>query len=206
MTKQEVFLEMMIHLTQDEVPSEYLNRMSEKELFSEYPLNLLLKMKDTEQSKKYHPEGSVWNHTMMVVDEAAKVRNQSKDYQAFMWAALLHDIGKPPTTKVRKGKITSYDHEKVGAELSKEFLMYYTSDQEFIIKVCALVRWHMQILFVVNDLPYGEPREMIKEVNVHEISLLSWCDRMGRGGADPTVEVRNGKIFKDKIRKMQNSK
>ncbi len=38
-----------------------------------------------------------------------------------MWGALLHDLGKAPTTKIRKGKITSYDHDKVGAELVRNF-------------------------------------------------------------------------------------
>lgn len=36
-------------------------------------------MKTTAQSPVHHPEGNVWNHTMLVVDEAAKRRAESKD-------------------------------------------------------------------------------------------------------------------------------
>ena len=103
------FEELNKHLLEDIAPSGYFNSL-DKEL-DIYPLNLLKKLKNVEQSKKYHPEGNVWNHTMMVVDEAAKVKDQSSHSKAFMWAALLHDIGKPDTTKVRKGRITSYDHD-----------------------------------------------------------------------------------------------
>lgn len=38
----------------------------------------------------------------MVVDEAAKRRNLSKEKDVLMWSALLHDIGKKPTTKKKK--------------------------------------------------------------------------------------------------------
>jgi putative nucleotidyltransferase with HDIG domain len=38
-----------------------------------------------------------------------------------MWAALLHDIGKPDTTKQYKGRITSYDHDKAGALIARKF-------------------------------------------------------------------------------------
>ena len=73
-----------------------------------------------------------------------------------MWGALLHDLGKAPTTKIRKGKITSYDHDKVGAELCREFLEVFTDDEEFIKQVTALVRWHMQTLFVIKNLPFAD--------------------------------------------------
>ena len=92
---------------------------------------MLYQLKRTDQSPLHHPEGNVWNHTLLVLDEAAKVRRISRDPKVFMWAALLHDIGKPETTRIRKGKITAYDHDKAGAELSKEFLRQFSDDAEF---------------------------------------------------------------------------
>lgn len=32
---------------------------------------MLYNLKETEQSKVHHPEGNVWNHVLLVVDEAA---------------------------------------------------------------------------------------------------------------------------------------
>lgn len=114
----DVFDEITQHLLKDEKPSMFIGSISKDARLEGYPFSMLWKLKSTEQSKKYHPEGSVWNHTLLVLDEAAKVRTQSKDAIAFMWAALLHDIGKPSTTRTRNGKITSYDHDKAGEKLS----------------------------------------------------------------------------------------
>ncbi|HKL78908.1 MAG TPA: HDIG domain-containing protein [Mobilitalea sp.] len=187
------------HLMEDRAPSVYFNLISVEAVFSEYPLNMLLKLKSTEQSAKHHPEGSVWNHTMLVVDEAALVREESRDAKALMWAALLHDVGKPGTTRNRKGKITSYDHDTVGAKLVKKFLEVFTNDEEFISKVEGLVKYHMHMLYVLKNLPYGDPQMMIKEVDPHEIALLCRCDRLGREGVDRQAEEENYRLFATRI-------
>ncbi len=187
------FEELTKHLLEDEFPSEYFNSL-DKEL-EQHPLTMLLELKSVEQSKKYHPEGNVWNHTMMVVDEAAKVREHSRDKRVFMWSALLHDIGKPGTTKIRKGRITSYDHDAAGAGLSKKFLEFYTDDNDFITKVSLMVRYHMHMLYVLKKLPFGDPSQMVKDIDIHEIALLCRCDRLGRVGADREEEIKNYKEF-----------
>ncbi|MFT5874384.1 MAG: tRNA nucleotidyltransferase (CCA-adding enzyme), partial [Clostridium sp.] len=166
--------------------------VNNKNVFTQYPYTLLRNLLDTPQSPQHHPEGNAWDHTMLVVDNAAQEKGLSENPRAFMWGALLHDLGKAPTTKVRKGKITSYDHDKVGAELCKEFLEVFTDDGEFIKRVTALVRWHMQTLFVVKDLPFGDVKSMANEISISEIALLSKCDRLGRG------ELSESKIKEEK--------
>lgn len=181
-TGQEAFAEFNTHLLEDEKPSEYFKGlMKTSEIFKTYPFDMLGKLSLTEQNRQHHPEGSVWNHVMMVVDNAAARKQESKEPRALMWAALLHDIGKPPTTQVRRGKITSYDHDKVGAKMAGEFLSAFTQERDFIDKVVHLVRWHMQVLFVVKDMPFADITHMLDEVPLDEISLLCLCDRLGRG-------------------------
>lgn len=198
-TKTEVFKDIENHLLYDDKPSSYLNYISETEPFKDYPFKWLNDMKYTMQSPKHHPEGSVWNHTMLVLDEAAKEKHKSKDKRVFMWAALLHDIGKPGTTKIRKGRITSYDHDKLGAKMAKEFLSEFSQDSEFIEAVSNLVRWHMQILFVVKGLSFGDIESMKKHTDLEEVALLGLCDRMGRTGADRNEETKNINLFLDKV-------
>lgn len=188
--KQKQYEEITKHLLKDDKPSEYLKAISREEQFQGYPFAMLWKLKTTEQSPKYHPEGSVWNHTMLVLDEAAKVRHKSKDPKVFMWAALLHDIGKPDTTRNRKGRITSYDHDIVGEKLCKDFLLMLTEDEEFIQKVASYVRYHMHMLYVLKKLPYGDVRSMLKKVDIYDIALLCRCDRLGRTGADTEIEEK----------------
>jgi putative nucleotidyltransferase with HDIG domain len=196
---QDFFDNLNEHLLQDAKPSDYINRLSKEPDFKEYPLSMLLLLQKTEQSIKYHPEGSVWNHTMLVVDEAAKVRDQSKQLRSFMWAALLHDIGKPDTTVNRKGKITSYDHDTVGARLTKDFLQCYTEDDNFIQEVSALVRYHMHMLYILKGLPFGNTKKMLQEVDAEEIALLCRCDRLGRSGVDADSVEAEYDEFKNRI-------
>jgi len=182
-------------LLNDNKPSEFITKILEGENGCIFPFDMLSRLKWTEQSPKHHPEGSVWNHTMLVVDEAAKVRDKSKNSRAFMWTALLHDIGKPDTTKVRNGKTTSYGHEKVGAVLSEKFLREFSDDLKFIETVSSLIRWHMQILFVVNDLPFADIPQMKNQTDVGEVALFGLCDRLGRLNPDRNEEEKNIALF-----------
>jgi tRNA nucleotidyltransferase (CCA-adding enzyme) len=200
-----IFEEITEHLMNDEHPSEYIQKLAVSEAFREYPFSMLVKLKATEQSKQHHPEGNVWNHTMMVVDQAAMVRNQCKEAKVFMWAALLHDIGKPDTTKNRKGRITSYDHDKVGEKLCINFLRVMTEDEVFIQEVAALVRYHMHMLYVLKELPFREERLMLQRVDLQEIALLCRCDRLGRTGADREKEELQYLEFIKKMNKISGN-
>lgn len=193
-----LFQETDRHLMEDPAPSRFLRSIEDASQMRQYPFSLLRRTRFTDQSPHHHPEGNVWNHTLLVVDEAAKVKEQSQWPRAFLWAALLHDIGKPPTTKQRKGRITSYGHDKAGAGLADEFLLFFHCDRPFIRQVRALVRYHMQILFVVNGLPYADMEGMTRSVDVREIALLGMCDRLGRGAADVRAEQKNIAAFLEK--------
>lgn len=190
-----IFDKITEHLLRDEKPSLYIEETARQELWKEYPLSLLLRLQNTEQSPKYHPEGTAWNHTMMVLDEAAKVRNQSSDPEVLLWSALLHDIGKPSTTVNRKGKITSYDHDKAGETLCIEFLQYFNRNSDFIEAVAALVRYHMHMLYVLQKLPYADMKGLRKRTKVTELALLCLCDRLGRTGADREAEYKEYREF-----------
>ena len=190
-----VFQQMETQLLQSEHPSTYFNSLLGQPWFQEEPFKNLYQLSKTEQSPIHHPEGDVWTHTMLVVNEAAKNRDKSSNPRVFMWAALLHDIGKGKTTKYRKGHITSYDHDKVGEDLTKEFLSQFTKDQEFIKQVCGLVRWHMMILYVTKNLKFGNKEKMLAETNLVDLGLLGWCDRLGRLGVDHEKEKTAIKLF-----------
>ena len=201
-TKKILLYEINNHLLLDEKPSDYFNSIAETPIFQEHPFHMLYKTRETEQSPIHHPEGNVWNHTMLVIDQAAKLKNKSKNEKVFMWAALLHDIGKPDTTRNKKGKITAYNHEKAGEVLAREFLKEFTADKRFIELVAGLVRWHMQILHVVRDSPFADIESMKKETDVKEIALLGFCDRLGRLKVNAAKEKENIDLFLRKCLKV----
>lgn len=199
MDKKQQFNEFDKVLLNEDKPSIFFEKlMNNGEFPSEYPFNMLSDLKNVNQSKEHHPEGNVWNHTMLVIDEAAKRKNNSKNKRVLMWAALLHDVGKAHTTKFKKGRYTAYNHDKVGAEMAEEFLKEFTSEYEFISEVKKMIFYHMHIMFIVKELPFGDIKSMIKDIDLNELALLGYSDRLGRGNLKKDIiekEEKNVKMF-----------
>ncbi|AQS07888.1 HDIG domain-containing metalloprotein [Clostridium beijerinckii] len=202
MNEKEIFLNIEEHLISDDKPSIYLENALKNHNLDNYPFSMISDLRDVDQNPKFHPEGNVFVHTMMVIDQGAVNRERSRDKRVFMWALLLHDIGKKPTTKLRKGRLTSYNHDSVGAEMAREFLTYFNMEENFIDEVRGLVRWHMQSLFVTKDMKFQNIGDMLRDVDINEIFLVSLSDRLGRGNLDH-IEINKTKEevrkFKEKI-------
>ncbi len=196
----ELFTAIEGHLLKDERPSVYLEHAAELPEFGSHPFLMLLRLKGSPQPPKYHPEGDVWKHTMLVIDEAAERRDQSNDARTFMWAALLHDLGKPGTTKIRNGKIISYGHDTLGAKLAREFLQFFSCDESFIEEVVKLVQWHMQLLYFEKSLPFFKEAELRENANIDDVGLLNLCDRIGRKNSDKQQEQQRVDRFVRKLK------
>lgn len=100
-------------------------------------------------------------------------------------AALFHDIGKPPTRIFSKEKndYTFYNHEVVGARLTKKILNDLKFSHETIEKVIKLVRWHM-FFSDTEQITHSAVRRMIANVgrdNIWDLINLRICDRVGTG-------------------------
>lgn len=205
MDNKEVFNKIEKYLLEEEKPSNKLNELIESKEMNGTSFSIIRELKDIPQEPKYHPEGNVWNHIMLVVDEAAVLSEKSANKRVLMWGALLHDIGKIKTTVKRKGRWTSYDHDTVGAEMVIRLLREVEDDQDFIDKVSKLVKYHMHYLYVEKNLPFGNPRKLVEETSVEEIALLSYADRCGRGNLsrkdrEETKEAIDR--FRDKLNNM----
>jgi tRNA nucleotidyltransferase (CCA-adding enzyme) len=100
-------------------------------------------LRETGQNPEHHPEGSVWTHTLMVVNNAAQLRKDvPEEWQlAYMYGTLLHDVGKPSTTLE---DFTAYGHEDVGEAIAVEFMRRLTDDKDLIEKVASIVGNHMR--------------------------------------------------------------
>ena len=96
------------------------------------------------QNPQFHSEGDVWNHTMMVLDEAAKYRGNAESPFGFMLAALCHDFGKTVCTQIADDLIRSIGHEKEGLPLIEAFLRRITTETKLINYVLNLCVLHMK--------------------------------------------------------------
>jgi len=99
----------------------------------------------TPQNVRFHQEGDVWIHTMMVLDAAATLRDNVPDKLAFMLSALCHDLGKPITTTVdEEGIVHSYNHEIQGLPIVKQFIRRLTGEVKLCKVVVNTVSLHMR--------------------------------------------------------------
>lgn len=95
----------------------------------------LLKLKGFDQLTPYHDK-DVLEHTMAVLDEIKPKLN-------LRMAALLHDISKPDCFTVdEKGRGHFYGHHIKSAELSEKILQRLGYEDEFILDVKTLIRYH----------------------------------------------------------------
>ena len=96
------------------------------------------------QNPTYHAEGDVWTHTMLVLDEGAKLRHRTAQPLWFMLSCLTHDFGKAVCTQEISGVLHAYEHEKLGLPLAEAFLRRITSETKLIEYVLNLTELHMK--------------------------------------------------------------
>ena len=99
----------------------------------------------TEQPPRYHPEGDVWTHTCLMLDDVPAPRDP-----VLAWSLLLHDIGKP-VTFCRKdnaeddgNQIRFPSHAPVGAAMAEVILKRLKQPTALIEQVKAVVADHMR--------------------------------------------------------------
>ncbi len=106
-------------------------------------------LKGVEQDPGWHPEGDVWAHTKVVVDNASHLaygdKLSSEEAMVQILAALLHDTGKVATTQISEdtGRIIAPKHEVVGVELASQFMDSIDIPIWMQQQVRPLVREHM---------------------------------------------------------------
>ena len=143
------------------------------------------------QDPEWHPEGDVWTHTAMVVDQAAtrKAAFTYPEQVTLMLGALLHDIGKPLVTATIDGRIKSPGHEGAGVPLATDLLdalQVHTLDGYPVrAQVLALVAWHMLPGAWGNSptpVSDGAFRRLARKVDMVLLARLAESDCQGRGG------------------------
>jgi len=105
-----------------------------------------------EQPPEFHPEGDVLTHTVLMLD------GMTERAPELAWAALLHDIGKPPTARRgpdRRGGVRwRFDsHDRIGAEMARAILTRLRMPNKLIENVSALIRDHMRFMEVPHMRP-----------------------------------------------------
>lgn len=187
LAKERVYEETKKALLKGHKPSIFFNCLYEMNKLNEFFIEVK-SLKGVAQSPIHHPEGDVWTHTMMVLDECAKYRDLSSNPLAFMFSGLCHDFGKAVTTTVEKdGKIRSIYHDIEGVSLSETFLNRLTNDKKIITYVKNMTELHMRPnMLAKSKASKKSSRKMFNQsINCEDLILLGKCDHLGRDIDEP---------------------
>ena len=134
------------------------------------------------QNPIYHAEGDVWNHTMLVLDQAAGLRENAENPYWFMLAALTHDFGKAICTEEQNGVLHSYDHEQKGIPLAEAFLLRFSRETRLIDYVKNMVLLHMKpnTLAHANSAVKATNRLFDQSIDPEGLICLAQADDRGR--------------------------
>jgi len=143
------------------------------------------------QEHEWHPEGDVWIHTLMVIDQArARIDGLSRGpAAAMMLGAMCHDLGKPATTALIDGRIRSMGHEERGVEpataLLDRFNIQSMDGYDVRQAVLGLVAHHLKpsaFFKAATPVSDGAFRRLAMKVDLELLARFAKADCHGRGG------------------------
>jgi tRNA nucleotidyltransferase (CCA-adding enzyme) len=144
------------------------------------------------QEPEWHPEGDVWVHTLMVVDEArARIDDLDRGpAAAMMLGALCHDLGKPDTTAVIDGRIRSPGHEEGGVAPATQLLdrlnVHSLDGYDVRRAVLGLVAHHLKpsaFRKAATPVTDGAFRRLALKVDLELLARFAKADCHGRSGS-----------------------
>ncbi len=100
-------------------------------------------MKGVQQPPQFHPEGDVWTHTLIMLEQMRSAT------PTLAWGILLHDVGKPSTFRMAD-RIRFDGHVEAGEELARSILGRLRVSNEETDQIIALIGNHMRF----KDAPH----------------------------------------------------
>jgi len=109
----------------------------------------IVTMHGVQQPPQFHPEGDVWVHTMLLLEQLP-----AGCAPTLAWGALLHDVGKPATftpPSSAEDRIRFNGHVEVGVRMAEEICARLRFSNEETAQIASLVKNHMR---------FGDVKEM----------------------------------------------
>ncbi len=145
-------------------------------------------MKGVQQPPEFHPEGDVFVHTLLLLENLPHPCPPT-----LAWGALLHDVGKPATFRVAPDRIRFDDHVDVGVKIAEEIcerLRFSARDTE---QVLALVDNHMRFGHATR-MKESTLKKFIRLPGFDEHLALHRADSLASHGNLSTYEFIRKKI------------
>ncbi len=152
-------------------------------------------MKGVEQPPQFHPEGDVWVHTLLLLE---KLREPTA---TLAWAALLHDVGKPPTFRLAD-RIRFDGHAEVGVGMARAILSRLRFAHDESEQIERLIGSHMKFQDV-EAMRESTLKRFVRQPSFDEHMELHRIDCLSSNGyttAYEYVKRRMAELTEDELK------
>jgi poly(A) polymerase len=139
-------------------------------------------MKGVVQGPDVHPEGDVFVHTLLCVQELREPTFE------LALAALLHDTGKPRTAVMRDGRWTFYGHAEIGEKMAEDVCRRLRLSNYQAGRVTWLVRQHMRLVNA-EEMREARLKRLFAESGFADLAELWRADCIASGGTAEPYEA-----------------
>ena len=160
------------------------------------------RMHGVEQPPQFHPEGDVWIHTLLLLEQL-----EPNCSMTLAWGALLHDVGKPPTFRRAPDRIRFDGHVEVGMAIAREICHRLRFSNDETHQILALIEHHMRFMnapqMKASTLKrFFRLRDFAEHLALHRMDCLAasgnlehWEYVRNRWQATPEEDVRPPRLI-----------
>jgi putative nucleotidyltransferase with HDIG domain len=134
-------------------------------------------MKGVEQPPEFHPEGDVFVHTLLLLDNLPDPCPLT-----LAWGALLHDLGKPATFRRAPDRIRFDGHVEVGVKMAEQICRRLRFSNDESEQILALVDNHMR---------FGDATRMKESTLKRFLRMPAFAEHLALHRADCLASHRN---------------
>jgi poly(A) polymerase len=134
------------------------------------------RMQGVAQSPDYHPEGDVFRHTLLAIEQLP-----AGAAETLALGLLFHDVGKPLTAGRRDDRITFYGHSAVGADLAVAICQRLRRSRATWERVDYLVRNHLRLVDA-PEMRLSTLKRMLAHDGFDELLALARMDARASNG------------------------
>ena len=130
------------------------------------------RMRGVEQSPDYHPEGDVFRHTLLAIEQLPAGTSEP-----LALGLLLHDVGKPVTASRRGDRITFYGHATAGADMAVAICQRLRRSRATWERVAYLVSNHLRLVDA-PEMRLSTLKRMLRHEGLDELLVLARMDAL----------------------------
>jgi poly(A) polymerase len=125
------------------------------------------RMRGVAQSPDFHPEGDVFTHTLLLLEQLPAGASET-----LALGALLHDVAKPDCAGVHDGRITFYGHAPEGAKMAVAICQRLRRSRATWERVEYLVRDHLRLV-QAPEMRLSTLKKMLRAPGFEELLALA---------------------------------